>query len=160
MKKILNIVFFLILSIFSFGRWEVDRNYNMIFTSSIKTEPSQNSILYIRKGNYENILNYHSFYIITDKYPASTIKFDDESIQKTKVKLITEHPIEFERVGIVNIYKPNEIYVLLIDNEIEIFKKSKTLKIIYEDKNSTPCTLEFDITGLETEIKKIPTKIF
>ncbi len=72
--------------------------------------------------------------------------------------MVTEHPIEFERIGVVNIYKPNEIFILLIDNEMEIFKKSKILKVIYKDKNLSSCYIEFDIKDLEKAIKEIKTK--
>ena len=37
---------------------------------------------------------------------------------------------------------------------MEIFKKSKTLKIIYKD-TSISCTLGFNITDLENAIKKL-----
>lgn len=158
MKKFLKIVIFLTLSTLSFSKWEVDRDYNMIFTYSIKSEPNQECVLYIRKGSYD-ILNYYSLYILTDKYPAFTEKIDeDKTMQKTKVELVTEHPIEFERNGIVNMYKPNEIFILLIDDEMEIFKRSKTLKVIYKDRNLSPCYMEFDITELEKAIKKIKVK--
>lgn len=41
---------------------------------------------------------------------------------------------------------------------MEIFKKSKTLKVIYEDKNLLSCYIEFDTTGLDRAIKKLKTK--
>ena len=158
MKKFLKLVIFLTLSTFSFANWEVDREHDMIFTYSIKSEPTQKGVLYIRKGSYD-ILNYYSLYILTDKYPAFTEKIDeDKTMQKTKIELVTEHPIEFERNGIVNMYKPNEIFILLIDDEMEIFKRSKTLKVIYKDRNLSPCYMEFDITELEKAIKKIKVK--
>ena len=159
MKKFLKIIIFLILYVSSFAEWKFDKNSDMIFTNSIKSEPFQKGTLYIRKGSYEDILNYHSLYILIEEYlPFCEEVGDDKTLQKTEVKLITEHPIEFERLGIVNTYKPNEIFILLIDNEIEIFKKSKTLKIIYKDKNLSSCWIEFDIIGLENAIKKIETK--
>ena len=132
MKKFLKIIMFLTLSPFSFAKWEVDRDYNMIFTYSVKSEPNQKGVLYIRKGSYDDILNNHSLYI----------------------------PIEFERNGLVNMYKPNEIFILLIDDEMEVFKRSKTLKVIYKDRNLSPCYMEFDITELEKAIKKIKLKNF
>lgn len=55
-------------------------------------------------------------------------------------------------------YKPNEIFILLIDDEMEIFKRSKILKIIYKDRNLSSCYIEFDITELEKAIKKIKVK--
>ena len=55
-------------------------------------------------------------------------------------------------------YKPNEIFILLIDNEMEIFKKSKILKVIYKDKNLSSCYIEFDIKDLEKAIKEIKIK--
>ena len=159
MKKFLKLVIFLTLSTFSFANWEVDREHDMIFTYSIKSEPTQKGILYIRKGSYDDILDYYSLYILTDKYPAFTEKIDeDKTMQKTKVELVTEHPIEFERIGLVNMYKPNEIFILLIDDEMEIFKRSKTLKVIYKDRNLSSCYMEFDITELEEVIKKIKVK--
>ena len=101
MKKFLKIVMFLTLSTFSFSKWEVDREYNMIFTYSVKSEPNQKGVLYIRKGSYDDIFDYYSLYILTDKYPAFTEKIDeDKTMQKTKVELVTEHPIEFERIGL------------------------------------------------------------
>ena len=159
MKKFLKLVIFLTLSTFSFANWEVDREHDMIFTYSIKSEPTQKGILYIRKGSYDDILDYYSLYILTDKYPAFTEKIDEaKTMQKTKVELVTEHPIEFERIGLVNMYKPNEIFILLIDDEMEVFKKSKTLKVIYKDRNLSSCYMEFDITELEKAIKKIKVK--
>lgn len=161
MKKFLKLVIFLTLSTFSFANWEVAREHDMIFTYSIKSEPTQKGVLYIRKGSYDDILNYHSLYILTDKYPAFIEEIDeDKTMQKTKVKLITEHPIEFERSGLVNMYKPNEIFILLIDDEMEIFKRSKTLKVIYKDRNLSSCYMELDITELEKAIKKIKLKNF
>ena len=41
---------------------------------------------------------------------------------------------------------------------MEIFKKSKTLKIIYKDTSFIPCTLGFNITDLENAIKKLKVK--
>jgi hypothetical protein len=41
---------------------------------------------------------------------------------------------------------------------MEIFKRSKTLKIIYKDRNLSSCYIEFDITELEKAIKKIKVK--
>ena len=159
MKKFLKTIIFLILSVSSFAEWKFDRNEDMIFTNSIKSEPSQKGILYIRKGSYDDILNYHSLYILIEEYlPLIGEDGKDKTLQKTKVKLVTEHPIEFERIGVVNIYKPNEIFILLIDNEMEIFKKSKILKVIYKDKNLSSCYIEFDIRELEKAVKKIKTK--
>lgn len=159
MKKFLKIVIFLIISTLSFAKWEVDKEHDMIFTYSVKSEPNQKGILCIRKGSYDDILNYHSLYILTDKYSAFIEEIDeDKTMQKTKVKLITEHPIEFERNGLVNMYKPNEIFILLIDDEMEIFKRSKTLKVIYKDRNLSSCYMEFGITELEKVIKKIKVK--
>ena len=159
MKKFLKIIIFLTLSTFSFAKWEIDRDHNMIFTYSVKSEPNQKGVLYIRKGSYNDILNYHSLYILTDKYPVFTEEIDkDKTMQKAKIELVTEHPIEFERIGLVNIYKPNEIFILLIDDETEIFKRSKTLKVIYKDRNLSSCYMEFDITELEEVIKKIKVK--
>lgn len=159
MKKFLKIIIFLTLSTFSFAKWEIDRDHNMIFTYSVKSEPNQKGILCIRKGSYDDILNYHSLYILTDKYPAFTEEIDeDKTMQKAKIELVTEHPIEFERNGLVNMYKPNEIFILLIDDEMEVFKKSKTLKVIYKDRNLSSCYMEFDITELEKVIKKIKVK--
>lgn len=159
MKKFLKIVIFLTLSTFSFSKWEVDGDYNMIFTYSVKSEPNQKGILCIRKGYYDDILNYHSLYILTDKYPAFTEEIDEhKTMQKAKIELVTEHPIEFERNGLVNMYKPNEIFILLIDDEMEVFKKSKTLKVIYKDRNLSSCYMEFGITELEKVIKKIKVK--
>ena len=106
MKKFLKLVIFLTLSTFSFGKWEVDREYNMIFTYSIKSEPNQKGVLYIRKGSYDDIFDYYSLYILTDKYPAFTEKIDeDKTMQKTKVELVTEHPIEFERIGCISLMR-------------------------------------------------------
>ena len=103
MKKFLKIIIFLTLSTFSFAKWEIDRDHNMIFTYSVKSEPNQKGVLYIRKGSYDDILNYHSLYILTDKYPAFTEEIDkDKTMQKAKIELVTEHPIEFERNGLVN----------------------------------------------------------
>lgn len=159
MKKFFKIIIFLILSISSFAEWKFDKNYDMIFTNSIKSEPSQKGTLYIGKGSYDGILNYHSIYILTEEYPTFTEETaEDKTLQKTEVKLVTEHPIEFERIGVVNIYKPNEIFILLIDNEMEIFKKSKILKVIYKDKNLSSCYIEFDIKDLEKAIKEIKIK--
>lgn len=158
MKKFLKIVIFLIISTLSFAKWEVDREHDMIFTYSIKSEPTQKGVLCIRKGSYD-ILNYYSLYILTDRYPAFTEEIDeDKTMQKTKVELATEHPIEFERNGLVNMYKPDEIFILLIDDEMEVLKKSKTLKVIYKDRNLSSCYMEFDITELEKAIKKIKVK--
>ena len=159
MKKFLKIIIFLTLSTFSFAKWEIDRDHNMIFTYSVKSEPNQKGILCIRKGYYDDILNYHSLYILTDKYPVFTEEIDkDKTMQKAKIELVTEHPIEFERNGLVNMYKPNEIFILLIDDEMEVFKKSKTLKVIYKDRNLSSCYMEFGITELEKVIKKIKVK--
>lgn len=161
MKKFLKIVIFLIISTLSFTKWEVDRDYNMIFTYSVKSEPNQKGVLYIRKGSYDDILDYYSLYILTGKYPTFIEEIDeDKMMQKTKVELVTEYPIEFERNGLVNMYKPNEIFILLIDDEMEIFKRSKTLKVIYKDRNLSSCYMEFDITELEKAIKKIKLKNF
>ena len=41
---------------------------------------------------------------------------------------------------------------------MEIFKKSKILKVIYKDKNLSSCYIEFDIKDLEKAIKEIKTK--
>ena len=159
MKKFLKIIMFLTFSTFSFAKWEIDRDHNMIFTYSVKSEPNQKGILCIRKGSYDDILNYHSLYILTDKYPVFTEEIDkDKTMQKAKIELVTEHPIEFERNGLVNMYKPNEIFILLIDDEMEVFKKSKTLKVIYKDRNLSSCYMEFGITELEKVIKKIKVK--
>lgn len=161
MKKFLKIVIFLIISTLSFTKWEVDRDYNMTFTYSVKSEPNQKGVLYIRKGSYDDILDYYSLYILTGKYPTFIEEIDeDKMMQKTKVELVTEYPIEFERNGLVNMYKPNEIFILLIDDEMEIFKRSKTLKVIYKDRNLSSCYMEFDITELEKAIKKIKLKNF
>ena len=143
MKKFFKIIIFLILSVSSFAEWKFDKNYDMIFTNSIKSEPSQKGTLYI----------------LTEEYPTFTEETaEDKTLQKTEVKLVTEHPIEFERIGVVNIYKPNEIFILLIDNEMEIFEKSKILKVIYKDKNLSSCCIDFDIRELEKAIKEIKTK--
>lgn len=50
-------------------------------------------------------------------------------------------------------------YLILLqrDDKMEIFKKSKTLKIIYKD-TSISCTLGFNITDLENAIKKLKVK--
>lgn len=161
MKKFLKIVIFLTLSTLSFSKWEVDRDYNMIFTYSVKSEPNQKGVLYIRKGSYDDILDYYSLYILTDKYPTFIEEIDeDKTMQKTKVELVTEHPIEFERNGLINMYKPNEIFILLIDDEMEVFKRSKTLKVNYKDRNLLCCYMEFNITELEKAIKKIKLKNF
>ncbi|WP_304206989.1 hypothetical protein [Fusobacterium perfoetens] len=68
MKKYLKTIIFLILSTFSFAKWELDTQYNMIFTSAIKTIPSQEALLYIKKGNSLKDFNYHSLYILVEKY--------------------------------------------------------------------------------------------
>ena len=41
---------------------------------------------------------------------------------------------------------------------MEIFKKSKILKVIYKDKNLSSCCIDFDIRELEKAIKEIKTK--
>ena len=46
MKKFLKLVIFLTLSTFSFANWEVDREHDMIFTYSIKSEPTQKGVLF------------------------------------------------------------------------------------------------------------------
>ena len=75
MKKFLKIIIFLTFSTFSFAKWEIDRDHNMIFTYSVKSETNQKGILCIRKGSYDDILNYHSLYILTDKYPILILHY-------------------------------------------------------------------------------------
>ena len=41
---------------------------------------------------------------------------------------------------------------------MEIFKRSKNLKVIYEATSFIPCTLGFNITDLENAIKKLKVK--
>ncbi len=104
MKKFFKIIIFLILSVSSFAEWKFDKNYDMIFTNSIKSEPSQKGTLYIGKGSYDGILNYHSLYILTEEYPTFTEEIDNNERSITiyfdlenrafKVQLLNETPLK------------------------------------------------------------------
>lgn len=162
MKKYLLLIFLLLSSI-SFAKWEIERNENnknIIVTSSINSEPKQSGKIYISKNSLKGSLTYYSMTLLVDKCKPSPIENNqDDSLEKIKVNVKIGYLDEVEYPGLVNKNKPYEIYLIFISNEMELLKGSKTLRINYEGENSTPCWLDFDLSGLDEASKSLKTRL-
>lgn len=162
MKKYLLLIF-LVLSSISFAKWEIERNENnknIIVTSSINSEPKQSGKIYISKNSLKGSLTYYSMTLLVDKCKPSPIENNqDDSLEKIKVNVKIGYLDEVEYPGLVNKNKPYEIYLIFISNEMELLKGSKILRINYEGKNSTPCWLDFDLSGLDEASKSLKTRL-
>lgn len=162
MKKYLLLIF-LVLSSISFAKWEIERNENnknIIVTSSINSEPKQSGKIYISKNSLKGSLTYYSMTLLVDKCKPSLIENNqDDSLEKIKVNVKIGYLDEVEYPGLVNKNKPYEIYLIFISNEMELLKGSKILRINYEGENSTPCWLDFDLSGLDEASKSLKTRL-
>ena len=119
-----------------------------------------NGKIYISKNNLQGSLTYYSMILLVDKYkPSPSENNPSDSLEKIKANVKIGYLDEVEYPGLVNKNKPYEIYLVFISNEMELLKGARTLKIYYEGENSTPCWLDFDLSGLEEASKSLKTKL-